>query len=574
MSENRDRVRARLDIVDVVGKRITLKKSGKEFRGLCPFHNDRTPSLHVVPNIGIYKCFACGASGDAFKFVMEFHKIDFLEALKLLAEEVGVELKQEQEGGSTLAPRRTRLDIMKAAQEFFRSQLDANKMALKYCADRDLSPAVIEQWGLGYAPEDASRLPSVLKRAGYNLLDCKELFLVEEDDSGGYYAKFRGRLMIPIYDQMGNLVAYGGRVIGQGNPKYVNSSDTSLYSKRQVLFGLNLAKDAIEKSGRAVLVEGYLDVIACHRSGVLEAVASLGTSLAQEQARVLSRLAKEVVILYDADEAGQKAAERATTILREEGLKVGIANIPDGGDPDTLLRDQGAEAVRQVISGQLSPVEFKVGQLRGQFRNDDPDLWQQIATVLSGVESHVELERVISQLAGSYPFTSDRVAAMQALRRDALKGRRKKVSRRAGISGVPGTVGGLHQYEVELFRGLLHQETMLHAMQALKDLDLLFTKGARDLATECLAHLGEQKKPIASDQWLPDLPEGAIGPMTSIALSEVVPITLPILNAAIAKLVERKRGREIRDSIELGTPSDEELARIREHLVSKSTRDE
>lgn len=426
MNDDRDRIRSRLDIVDVVGKRVPLKKAGKEWVALCPFHDDKNPSMHVVPKLGRYKCFACGASGDIFKFVMDFHKVDFPESLQLLAEEAGIQLTQRSgKPADGTVPRKIRLEAMQFAQDFFVETLAKSEKAVSYCENRGLDEKTRLDWGLGYSPDMGEALAIALKKKGYSLADCRELFLIDLDGGGGFYDRFRGRLMFPIQDAMGNIVAFGGRILGTGNPKYINSGDTPLYSKRHLLYGLNRAKDAMAKTNRAVLVEGYLDVIACHRAGVQTAIASLGTSLSEEHAKLLARHVKEVVILYDADEAGRKAAERAEQLLKVEGLNVRVALMPDGEDPDTLLRTVGPAGVIRAVEQSLSPIEYRLGKLKSEKSPQDPEFWKEAAATLAAADTDLEIEQHLSELAALYPFSTDRSAAITAIKADVMSARKK-----------------------------------------------------------------------------------------------------------------------------------------------------
>ena len=256
MADERDLVRSRTDIVDLIGQRVRLKKSGRNWTGLCPFHEDRNPSFSVSPEIGRYKCWSCGASGDVFTWVMNTQGVEFRDALEILAKAAGVELtrgpKQDKSKRQAMA------DAMAVAQAFFRAQLNESRTALEYCERRSLTEEVRDEWEIGFAPDIGEALAAELKRRGFRLADCVELFLVDGNEQNGYGDRFRGRLIFPIRDDQGNLVAFGGRVIGEGIPKYINSSDTPLFSKGKTLYGMYRAKEAVRKLRQAVLVEGYL----------------------------------------------------------------------------------------------------------------------------------------------------------------------------------------------------------------------------------------------------------------------------------------------------------------------------
>lgn len=424
MADERDEIRARIDIVTLVGREIPLRQRGKNWTGLCPFHADKNPSFHVSSEFGRYNCFACGEKGDIFDWVMKRRNVDFAEALEILAREAGVELKRG--GGIPATTRQNFEGAMDAALAFFREEFTKNTYAQEYCARRGLDPAVLTNWEIGYAPDVREALPTFIRKRGFSLVEAQSLYLVDGDPGSGYSARFWGRLMFPIRDEKGALVAFGGRILGDGHPKYINSSDTPLYRKSRVLYGMHRAKEHMSKSRRAVLVEGYLDVIACHRAGVLSAVASLGTSLTDEQARLLKRWCDEVVILYDSDEAGQKAAGRAVDVLKEEGLRVRIALMPDGDDPDTLLKRDGPQAVQRAVDGGLTPSDFRLRALDRKALPDDKAYWAEVAQVLAEERDNMELVRHVDRLAGIYPGTKDLELAKKALQGDISRVRSTK----------------------------------------------------------------------------------------------------------------------------------------------------
>lgn len=414
MSDERDEIRSRIDIVELVGSRVALRRTGKTYKGLCPFHDDKNPSFTVDPTTGRYRCWSCGEHGDCFTWVMKTGNVDFPEALKELAAKAGVELKSR---GPSAPPgqRDAHRAAMLEALAFFRESLGRSAAAREYVARRGLDQTAIDGWEIGFAPDSFEALTHRLRSKGHDLVEAKALFLVDERDKGGYYDKFRGRLMFPIRDERGELVAFGGRLLGDGQPKYINSSDTPLYRKSRVLYGFDHAKDAIAKSRRAVLVEGYLDVIACHRAEEATAVASLGTALSEEHAKLLKRWVDEVTILYDADAAGQKAAERAVGLLRDEGVRVRVALMPEGEDPDTLLRKAGGAAVRKAVEGGLSPLDFAVGQLETKHGPDEEEFWEAVVALLSAAPPGLDVERHLDRLSGLYPGLRDPSAARRRL---------------------------------------------------------------------------------------------------------------------------------------------------------------
>jgi DNA primase len=412
--DERELIRQRVNLVDLVSQEVRLKKVGQNFEGLCPFHEDKSPSFNVSPKIQRYKCWSCGAAGDIFKWVMDRRNMDFRGALETLAQIAGVELKGHS--GPSTSKRGTFERMMDAAQAFFVESLRASKEAVNYCDGRGLDEAIRAEWGLGWAPAMDEALPAALKRGGYTLEDAQSLFLVDGDPQNGYRSKFRGRLMFPIWDERGTLIAYGGRLLGDGRPKYINSGDTPIFQKSRVLYGLYQARDACTKANRAVLVEGYLDVIACHRAGVKNAVASLGTSLTDEHAKLLKRFVDEVVILYDADEAGRKAAVRAVEVLSAVSLRTKIVMLPPGEDPDTLLKKVGPEGVLRATEGGLAPTDYLLAMLQRQHAPTAPEYWESVVEILAAERDNMRVERLLMEIAPQYPGINDPLAAREALR--------------------------------------------------------------------------------------------------------------------------------------------------------------
>ncbi|CAN5726087.1 hypothetical protein BH11ARM2_BH11ARM2_22830 [soil metagenome] len=444
-----------MDLVELVGREVPLKKRGKSWLGLCPFHADKNPSFNVSQETGRYKCWSCGAAGDAFNWVMQRRNVDFPEAIRILARETGVVLPEKS---GSREPKVDYGSAMEAGLAFFREQFERSKTAREYVAGRGMDAATIATWEFGYAPNVGEALATYLKRANVSLAISKEVFLVEEDSRGGYYDKFRGRLMLPIRDERGSLVAFGGRLLGPGQPKYINSGDTPIYRKSRVLYGLNRAREPLGKSRRAVLCEGYLDVIACHRAGVDTAVASLGTALAEDQAKLLKRWADEVVILYDSDDAGRKATLRATEVLHAAGVRIRIATMPAGDDPDSLLKAGGPDAVRRAVEANIAPTEFRLRDLENRLHPRQEEFWQEAVAILAAEDNQLEIDRQIVPLAGKYPDLRDPVAAQKALRNMVAEKRPRTTANAPAPRrprAQPVQKSSLHGAELIVFRSLL-----------------------------------------------------------------------------------------------------------------------
>lgn len=342
-----EEIKARVNLVDLIGRYVVLKPAGKNYKARCPFHPDDTPSLMVSPEKGLWHCFGCGAGGDAIGFLMRIERLSFAEALAKLAQELGVEVRGG-EGRSRL------LQVNQEALRYFQRGLlgPEGEKARAYLLSRGLGERLWERWGLGYAPPAWDGLLRALSRFGVQTL--LELGLAVAGERGPY-DRFRDRVMFAIRDEGGRVVAFAGRAF-EGEPKYLNTPNTPLFTKGTVLYGLDLAKEAIRRRGQAVVVEGYTDVISLHAAGIEEAVASMGTSLTPDQARLLARYAEEVVIAYDRDAAGEASALRGMLILRQAGLRVRVASLPPGEDPDSFVRQAGGEAMRAVL-GQAQPFQ-------------------------------------------------------------------------------------------------------------------------------------------------------------------------------------------------------------------------
>jgi DNA primase len=336
-----EEVKAKVNIVDLIGRYVALKPAGKSYKGRCPFHPDNTPSLVVSPEKGLWHCFGCGAGGDAIGFIMRVERLSFPEALGRLAQEVGIEVRGVEEG------RRPLLSAVAAAAEYFSRALlsPAGQGAREYLLGRGIGEEEWRRFGLGYASNRWDGLALALGALGVEVLVEAGLVVAGER---GYYDRFRDRVMFSIRDERGRPVAFAGRALS-GEPKYLNVPNTPLFTKGSLLFGLDLAREVIRNRG-AVLVEGYTDVIAFHSAGIEEAVGSMGTALTTDQARLLARHTDRVVIAYDRDAAGQTSALRGMVILRGAGLAVEVAQLPPGEDPDSLVRRQGGEAARATVA--------------------------------------------------------------------------------------------------------------------------------------------------------------------------------------------------------------------------------
>lgn len=360
-------VRLRSDIVEVVSRYVQLRKKGKYFTGSCPFHHDQAPSFTVTPDKQIFYCFGCRAGGDVFKFLMLKENLTFYEAVHMLAQQAGITIP------STESPARREKENRQAglqqinslAKDFFHHVLQhhhAAAAARQYLARRGLSPEVLERFQVGFALPGWDSLLGFLGRKGYRPHDVAEVGLAVKSETGKYYDRFRNRIVFPIWDATGRVVGFGGRVLDDSTPKYLNTPETPFFSKGRILYGLHLARPAIREKGFVVVVEGYMDVVTAHLHGVTNAVASLGTALTAEQGKLLMNYSRDVVIAYDADAAGVAATIRGLDLLQELGCQVRVVSIPDGKDPDDFLKKHGHQAWEKLINEAQSLIEYKLQQ--------------------------------------------------------------------------------------------------------------------------------------------------------------------------------------------------------------------
>ncbi len=367
-----DELIARNPIEDVVGQYVTLKRSGANMFGLCPFHGEKTASFSVAPDKGIYYCFGCHKGGGAINFMMEVEGLTYPDAVRSLAKRAGMEVPEDEQYQSRYRQQERLWALNKEAARFFHSQLyaPAGEKGLQYVQKRGLSKGILTQFGVGYAPDSWNALVDAMRKKGYTDQELRDADLVGEKN-GRIYDRFRNRVMFPIIDVRGNVIGFGGRVLDDGTPKYLNTSETIIFNKRKNLFGLNLAKKS--KQGYIILVEGNIDVITLHQYGFDCAVASLGTSLTEEHATLLSRYTEEVVLTYDGDEAGQRAAKRAIPMLEKVGIRVKVLKMRDAKDPDEFLHKFGPDAFKLLLEESAGRVEYQLAAIAAKYDLKDDD---------------------------------------------------------------------------------------------------------------------------------------------------------------------------------------------------------
>jgi DNA primase len=440
-----ERVKQQADIVRVIGEYVRLRKTGQNFTGLCPFHQEKTPSFAVHPVRQIYHCFGCGAGGDVFKFVMELEKSTFPEAVRTVAEKCGIAIPKPRERSpeerSENQQRAALIEMHRDAAAFFARQLhDAadGRVAFAYLEDRGLDREAMRRFGLGYAPSAGDALLRQLK-AKYpeKLLEISGLVSRDQSGSGRLYDRFRRRIMFPIANDAGKIIAFGGRAMGDDIPKYMNSPETPIYSKSGVLYHLDRAKESLRQSDFAILVEGYMDAIAVARAGFANVVASCGTSLAEPQIKMLGRFTRRVVVNYDPDTAGQVATERSITLLLEKEFDVRVLSLPGGADPDKFTREQGGDAYKKLLAQAPPYLDYLIGRARQMDRSTAAGK----VAALNFLMPYVQ--RLPNRLLRSEWATKiaselrvDEPVLREALRRAAVE-RRSEVKPKAELVGSP-----------------------------------------------------------------------------------------------------------------------------------------
>lgn len=393
----------RSDIVDVVSGYVRLgKRSGANLFGLCPFHSEKTPSFAVNPEKQIYHCFGCGKGGSVFNFIMEMEHLSFRDAVAFLARRAGMELPEEQQDETARIRQRLYALNREAARWFYdRLVSPAGQPGRAYLTKRGISPPIARSFGLGYAPDAWGELLETLTGRGYSTAELLQAGLIKSGRGGGHYDVFRNRLMFPVIDVRGNVVAFSGRLLDGEGPKYLNSPETPVFSKSRNLFGLNLAKKS--KSGYILLVEGNIDVVSLHQAGFDSAVASLGTSLTPEQARLLTRYTSEVILAYDADAAGQKASSRAIGILERLDLKVRVLTIPGAKDPDEFLKTRGADAFRALLDKSEDRMDYRLRAITEKYDRETDEgrvaFVREATGMVAGLPSPVEREIYAARVA-------------------------------------------------------------------------------------------------------------------------------------------------------------------------------
>lgn len=394
-----EELKSQIDIVDVIGRAVQLRKTGANYKGLCPFHNEKTPSFVVSPQKQIFTCFGgCGASGDVVSFVKRYYNIDFNEAVEKLADEYGINIKKNAYNDD----REKYYEINReAARFFYRAMTESKNAGYTYIHRREITDSTIAKFGIGYADGSWDSLYSYFKAKGVDEKLLMELGLISQKD-GKYYDKFRDRVMFPIINTGGKVIGFGGRALtNEATPKYLNSPENKVFQKKNNLYALNITRQEMGKEGMAIIVEGYMDVISLYQSGVKNVAASLGTALTENQAKLVNRYAKNVVLSYDADAAGQKAALRGIEVLKNENCKVKVLHVTDGKDPDEYIKKNGREAFMKLVLAAVPYTDYKLQALRRGLNIETEegklDYMRRISPVLkelSPVEADIYIKKI------------------------------------------------------------------------------------------------------------------------------------------------------------------------------------
>lgn len=413
-----EEIKSRVDIVDFISDYVALKKAGQNYKGLCPFHAEKTPSFMVSRSKQIFHCFGCGAGGDIVSFIMKHDNLSFGDALRLIAKKAGVPVPEPSLGRTISARRHSILQANEAAMQFYVRMLRSAPLAMTYLKKRGILDDTIHRFRIGYAPEQRNGLVEHLRKGGFPDAAIVGAGLAVAEGRG-YRDWFRGRIIFPIWNARGDVVAFGGRVMGTMQPKYINTPETEVFKKSETLFGINFAKEEIRRSKMALIVEGYLDVTMCHQHGFTNAVAPLGTALTARHVALLKAFAENVILIFDGDDAGRTAARRSLSLCAEHGLPASVLLLPKGEDPDSFLRKHGSEPFRTLLSSAQSPIAFLLNSASGR----PIDAVRDALAVIASVKDALYADEMIREL-------SDRSKVHETALRTELERLRAKAHRK------------------------------------------------------------------------------------------------------------------------------------------------
>jgi len=547
-----DAVRSAADLFEVVSEYVALKKSGARFRGLCPFHQEKTPSFYVDPDKQLYYCFGCQSGGDVFKFLMLYEKLEFPEALRSLASRYNVTLPTHRD--SLEASERQRIVALnRLALAFFQETLlkPAGEKGRRYLASRGLNREVAERYALGYAPEGWTALKDHLQRgSGRDAKGREELAVVagllgRKEESGRTYDRFRDRVIFPIVNLSDEVIGFGGRVIGVGEPKYLNSPDSPAFNKGENLYSLPIAKEAIRKSGFAILVEGYMDAIALQTAGFEQAVATLGTGFTPGHVRLLKRFTEAVVVNFDPDAAGRQATRRSLETLLENGFEVRVVALPQGKDPDRFVRDEGADGYRAQLQSALPYVEYLARETAGRIdvgaANGKVKALNEVLPFVARIDHPVRRASQVEMLASVFGI-EDRLILQEL--KDAVRDRKRGVR-----APAPGTAGRRRESvpETYLVRALLDDGGVRRALLPEIDEGDLGSSSVKEIVN-AVRRLEQAGEDVTWPRIGSDVSDGAREALMVIAAA---PQPAPSVEAARACLRTLHRERILKQMAEL-----------------------
>jgi DNA primase len=495
-------VKENADIVQIIGQYVPLKRAGARWLGLCPFHHDRSPSLNVTPQMGIYKCFACGAGGDVLKFVQEYEKLDFIDALRTVAGRAGIAIPDHIASSRDDGDRGKAAEVLAANQlacRLYQEELEAHPSTLAYLEGRGVAPETRKHFQLGFAPQSTDK---ILKRAaakGISRDALVEAGILGITEGGRVYDRFGGRLVFPIWNLSGHVIGFGGRVLEQGaQPKYVNSPESPFYHKSKVLYGLNFARNEMDKSGEVVLVEGYMDLLSLWQAGIRNAVAVSGTALTKEHVHILSRFARKAYLYFDGDAAGRKAVRRSLDPLLAAGMEVRVPLLPAEEDPDSFTRRHGAGRVREAFAAGEDVVAFLLRDAGQPVADMSPEakdaLLQECVALLQSIPSAMVRDQHLESLRRKLGLRTIQVRMARpdsgsAAHSAARSGTQVAPGLTAGIAGVDARDESVPEWQ--LLQILLSSEAMCRAALDALTLDWLRHPGVRSLADHLLAFVEE-----------------------------------------------------------------------------------
>ncbi len=426
-----EELKYRLDAEEVIAPYTRLKRSGRNLVGLCPFHSEKSPSFFVYPENNSFYCFGCGAGGDLISFIRRAENLDYVEAVKFLADRAGLPMPEDAGDDETGRRRRRILEINRESARFFHATLTspAGKAGLDYLTRRGLPPNIIRRFGLGYAPDSWDTLKRHLLEKGFSERELIDAGVCRQRERGGSYDYFRGRVMFPIIDLRGGVVGFGGRTLGDAKPKYLNTNDTLVFKKSRGLFAMNLAKST--KEPNLILCEGYMDAISIHQGGFDNAVASCGTALTPEQARLLSQYTNEVVVAYDSDGPGQEATRRAVRIFGDVGVKVRVLTVTGAKDPDEFLKKYGAARFRELLTGSANSTEYAINRLQSRYNilTDDGKVGflREFCALMAQIPDRIEADVYITRMARELSVSREAIVGrVESLRRQNRRREEKK----------------------------------------------------------------------------------------------------------------------------------------------------